>query len=188
MRAPLAAILLSGAALAASAQTLQGLKVEPARAKVGEEVKVTATFDISQGLNCNVRFEFGDGEQRNVVINQIDDATMVLRHRYAAPGTYTVNVLPRTAMPTLKCMGDDMHATVAVAGGSAAAAAPGKAAAPKPSCPGGWTLDAKSVNKKTGAYLCRAKPGTAAPAERLACPNGLGYYENLGKGLLGCRE
>jgi hypothetical protein len=185
MKAPLAAILLSGAALAASAQTLQGLKVEPALAKVGEEVKVTATFEISQGLNCNVRFEFGDGEQRNVAINQIDDATMVLRHRYAAHGTYTVNVLPRTAMPTLKCLGDDLHATVTVGGGSASA---GKAAAPKPSCPAGWTLDAKSVNKKTGAYLCRAKPGTAAPAQRLACPAGLGYYENTGKGLLGCRE
>lgn len=184
MKEPIVAILLAGAAWAAPAQTLQGLQVEPERAKVGEQVKVSATFDISQGLNCNVRFEFGDGEQRNVVINQIEDATMVLRHRYAAPGTYTVKVLPRTAMPALKCLGDDLSATVAVAGGRGAASA----GAPKPACPGGWTLDAKSVNRKTGAYLCRARAGTAPPADRLACPAGLGYYENTGKGLLGCRE
>src|SRR5574337_402396 len=185
MKRPIAAFLLTGAAVFATAQTLQGLRVEPAHAKVGEEVRVTATFDISKGLNCNVRFEFGDGEQRNVAINQIEDATMVLRHRYTAPGTYTVNVLPRTAMPALKCLGDDLHATVTVGGGSAATGA-GSAAVPGPSCPAGWTLDAKSINRKTGAYLCRAKPGTAAPAQRLACPGGLGYYENTGKGLLGC--
>ena len=48
-------------------------------------------------------------------------------------------------------------------------------------------LDKKSVNKKTGAYTCTAKAGTAAPASHAACPGSLSYFENSKKGHLGCK-
>jgi hypothetical protein len=66
-----------------------------------------------------------------------------------------------------------------------ATAAPAAAAAP--ACPEGWKLDKKSVSKKTGAFTCTAKAGTAAPAGKLACAGTLGYFENTKKGQLGCR-
>ena len=63
----------------------------------------------------------------------------------------------------------------------------GAAAAAAPSCPEGWKLNAKSVNKKSGAYTCTAKAGTAAPASHAACPGSLSYFENSKKGQLGSK-
>ena len=69
----------------------------------------------------------------------------------------------------------------------AAVAPAGKAVASGPKCPEGWKLAARSVNKKSGAFACSAKAGTAAPAQRLECPGSLTYFENTKKGQLGCR-
>jgi hypothetical protein len=167
------------------AQTLTSIKVEPATARVGQPVTLTAQFDISKGLNCNVRVRFGDGVQDDFKVNQEKDATMVMTHVYQKPGDYTVDVEPRRALPLLGCLGAQLHAKVAVAA-AAPAAAPAKAAAPQ-RCPDGWTLVAKSVNKKTGAFQCSAKPNAVAPATRPACPGELTYVENLKKGQIGCR-
>lgn len=193
MKSTLLALALAATTLGASAQTLKSVQVEPASLAAGNEATVTVRFDIEQALNCHVRVEFGDGAQQNVVVNQAKDATMVLKHRYAKPGSYTVAVLPRTAMPVLKCTGQDQKAKLTVTAGAtappAAASAAKMAAAPAaPACPTGWTLDSKTVNKKTGAYTCKAKAGTAAPEGKLACPGTLGYFENAKKGQLGCRE
>lgn len=195
MKTLLVTLALAASPLLAGAQTLQGISVEPASATVGQEVTLTARFDVSNGQNCNVRVEYGDGAQENVAINQEKDATMVLKHRYAKPGSYTVAVLPVTKMPAFKCLGADQRASVSVAAAAAAVPAPAmgpaKPAAPAlaaiPQCPLGWTLDAKSVSRKTGAFLCRAKSGTALPEARLDCPGDLGYHENRKKGQLGCR-
>ena len=56
-----------------------------------------------------------------------------------------------------------------------------------PSCPEGWKLDAKSVVKKTGAYACSAKAGTAIPDKKPVCPGELSYFENSKKGMFGCK-
>jgi hypothetical protein len=186
------ALLATTVALAAApvaAQTLTAVKVEPAAARAGQPVTLTAQFDISKGLNCNVRVRFGDGAQTDFKVNQEKDATMVLTHVYQKPGTYTVDVEPRRALPLLGCLGEQLHAKVAVAAAAVAvpaAAAADKAVAPQ-RCPDGWTLVAKSVNKKTGAFQCSAKPGAAAPANRPGCPGDLTYVENLKKGQIGCR-
>ena len=186
------ALALAAATLGVSAQTLKSVQVEPASLAAGGEASVTVRFDIEQALNCHVRVEFGDGTQQNLVVNQAKDATMVLKHRYAKPGSYTVAVLPRTAMPVLKCTGQDQKAKLTVTAGAGATApthgASAAKVAPAPTCPNGWTLDSKSVNKKTGAFTCKAKAGTAAPDGKLACPGALGYFENAKKGQLGCRE
>lgn len=188
----LATLALLAAGLA-QAQTLKSVKVEPAAAKVGEPVAVTAELDVSAGLNCGLRLHFGDGSTADAKINQQKDASYRVEHRYAKPGSYTVKAEPKTMLPVGKCLGKNQEAQVVVAAAMAApaatpaaASAPAKAAA-GPACPSGWALDAKSVSKKTGAYTCKAKAGTAAPADKLACPGSLGYYENTKKGQLGCR-
>jgi len=193
LRTWIPALALAATTLGASAQTLKSVQVEPASLAAGGEATVTVQFDIEQALNCHVRVEFGDGAQQNLVVNQAKDATMVLKHRYAKPGSYTVSVLPRTAMPVLKCTGKDQKAKVTVTAGAVAtaptpAASAAKVVAAAPACPTGWTLDSKSVSKKTGAFTCKAKAGTAVPDGKLACPGTLGYFENAKKGQLGCRE
>jgi hypothetical protein len=190
------AALLGLAAVAASAQRLDSVSVTPANAKPGEAVTITARFDVSGGLNCAARVHFGDGQTQDIKINQDKDANYRLSHSYANAGTYTVKIEPKTALPTMKCLGANQEAKVTVmappppappvaAAPAAAPAAPAKAGGP--ACPAGWTLIAKSVNKKSGAFECSAKSGTAAPADKLACPGKLGYYENTKTGRLGCR-
>ena len=169
----------------AAAQTLTGIKLEPATVRVGEPVKITGTFDNADNPNCNVRVNYGQGPTQNFKINQLKDVPLITSHSYAKPGTYKVALEPRTAMPMIKCVGKDQTATVTVL-----AAAPVAAAAPAgrgTQCPDGWKLNAKSVNKKNGAYTCTAKAGTALPAAKLDCTAPLGYFENKAKGQLGCR-
>jgi hypothetical protein len=177
------AIVFAAAPLAA--QTLQSVKVEPATAEPGKPVTITAAFDISNGLNCNVRINFGDGASQDQKINQEKDANLAVLHTYAKAGTYTVKVEPKTKLPALKCLGKNQEAVVKVVAPAPAATAAAAAAAP--GCPEGWKLDKKSVNKKTGAYTCTAKAGTAAPASHAACPGSLSYFENTKKGQLGCK-
>ena len=180
-------LLIAAAAVIASAplaaQTLQSVKVDPATAEPGKPVTITAAFDISGGLNCNVRINFGDGASQDQKVNQEKDANLAVQHTYAKPGSYTVKVEPKTKLPALKCLGKNQEAVVKVV----APAPAGAAVAAAPSCPEGWKLDKKSVNKKSGAYTCTAKAGTAAPASHAACPGSLSYFENTKKGQLGCK-
>lgn len=187
-------LLLAATPLLASAQTLQSVKVEPANPRVGEPVTITVSLDVSQGMNCGLRLHYGDGQQEDVKINQAQDAVFTRQHRYAQAGNYTFKAEPKTQLPVLKCLGRNQEARLTVAPASATTTAPGaQAAAPampaaaSTPCPGGWALEPKGQNKKTGAFTCTARPGSPAPAERLACPGSLGYYENLKKGQIGCR-
>jgi hypothetical protein len=169
-------------ALAAPAQTISALKLEPAAAKAGEPVKITATFDNADTPNCNVRLYFGDGKSQDFKINQTKDVPLVTSYTYAKAGSYTLMVEGKTALPMLKCLGANQRATLKVA---AAEAKPVDKAAAE--CPAGWSMDNKSLNKKTGAFTCKAKAGAALPTAKLDCPAPLGYFENKSKGLLGCR-
>jgi hypothetical protein len=187
-RSLFAACIFAAFALPATAQTIANVTVEPAAAKVGEPVKITANFDKAENPNCNVRVNFGDGVTKDFKINQAKDVPMVAMHTYTKAGEFKVRVEGKTALPVLKCNGVTKSALVKVAAlapAPAAAAMPAKAAGP--SCPDGWKLSAASVNKKSGAYTCAAKSGTALPTAKLECPGALGYFENKAKGQLGCR-
>ena len=188
MRNCLFALCLSASLLAlpASAQIIANIKVEPSTAKVGEPVTVTATFDNAENPNCNVRVNFGDGVSKDFKINQAKDVPLVTSHTYTKAGDFKVRAEGKTALPVLKCNGVTKSAMVKVAAPPppVAAAMPAKAAGP--SCPDGWKLSAAGVSKKSGAYTCTAKAGTALPAAKLDCPAPLGYFENKAKGKLGC--
>jgi hypothetical protein len=175
--------------VAVQAQTLTGIKVEPAQITPGETVKVTVSFDVEGGvINCGLRIHFGDGNTVDYKINQKKDVPLVTPRTYAKAGDYRIMAEPKTVMPLMKCLGNNQTATLKVSAAGAApvdkGGKPGKAAKASPQCPEGWTLDKKSV-KKSGAYNCRAASGT--PAVKLACPADLDYFENTKKGLIGCR-
>lgn len=173
----LLAALLTLCVGSAWGQTISGLKVEPAQPRAGEPVQITVLFDNADNPNCNVRLHFGDGINRDHKVNQAKDVPLVRSHTYVKAGQYTVKAEGKTALPMLKCLGANQTALVKVV----AATAKG------PGCPAGWKLDAKSVNKKTGAYTCAGKAGTAAPAAKPDCPAPLSYFENTTRGQFGCR-
>lgn len=171
-------------ATAAPAQILIGAKVEPVNAHPGQQVTMTASFGNADNPNCGVRVHWGDGQTQDFKVNQPKDVPLSLQHSYAKPGSYTVMVEPKSLGMTLKCVGDSQRATVSVVVHAPARAA---ADAKAPTCPAGWQLDAKSVNKKTGAFSCSAKAGTKAPEPEPICPGNLTYFHNAKRGQLGCK-
>lgn len=185
-RSVFAGLLCAACVLPAAAQTITTVTVEPAQARVGEPVKITVNFDKADAIGCNVRVFFGDGGNQDNKINQDKDVPKILTHTYTSAGDFTVKAEGKTALPLPKCSGKTQSASVKVAAAAPVAAAAAAAAA-GPSCPEGWKLNAKSVSKKSGAFTCAAKAGTALPAAKLACPGDLGYFENKAKGQLGCR-
>ena len=187
--AALGAIVLTAAAGPLGAQTLLDARVEPASVQPNQPVKLTANFGNADNPNCGVRVHWGDGQSNDFKINQSKDVPLVTQHAYAKPGSYTVMVEPKTQGIALKCVGANQRATVAVVAPPppAAASSPAATTAKAPTCPAGWKLDAKSVNKKTGAYTCSAKAGTAAPNPAPQCPGALTYFHNAKRGQLGCR-
>jgi hypothetical protein len=174
---------------AAGAQTLLDAKVEPAIVSTGRPVTLTANFSNADNPNCGVRVHWGDGRQMDLRINQAKDVPLVARHSYAKPGSYTVMVEPKTQGLSMKCVGANQRVAVTVTAPPPAAAAPAQAAAaPRgPACAAAWTLDAKSVNRKSGAYTCNARSGTAMPTPAPDCPGALTFFYNAKRGQYGCR-
>ena len=197
IRHTLAAIIAALTAVwvtAVSAQTLIGIKVEPAQIKAGETVKLTADLEAKGNqINCGLLFVWGDGTTSSEKITSERDIPRVATHTYAKAGNYTVSVEPTKAGSSLKCLGKDLKATVAVAAlpvtatPVAAASAAKPAAKPADLCPADWKLAKPGMNKKTQAFTCTAKPNTKLPEAKVNCPGDLTYFENAKKGQLGCR-
>jgi hypothetical protein len=172
---------------AAQAQTITGITVSPS-VQVGQPAQVTVTFDVPNTVYCGLRLDWGDNTGADV---PIDDAKLVpytTSHAYSAPGDYRVTAEGRKVMSRLNCLGKQIGASVKVLP-KPAAAEPVAAGLVKPAplCADGWKLDAKGQNKKTKAFTCTAKAGTALPAVKTTCPGDLTYFENVKKGQLGCR-
>lgn len=199
--AALAATLLFASAL--QAQTLTGVQLDRSAVKVGEAVHATASLTHGDAINCGLRINWGDGKGDDHKITEASHIPLKASHTYAQPGDYTVVVEPKKVTSHLGCIGKKQSAVVKVAAAAppppAAAPAPAPAAAPPAPakaasapqaaarCPSGWTLNAKSVNRKTGAFTCTAKAGTPVAGDKLSCPGDLTYFENVKKGQLGCR-
>lgn len=188
-----------GAALAlwatgATAQTIASLSVDKSPVQVGQTVTATVRLDAADSYNCGLRFYWGDGVTQDIKVLEAAQNPLVLRHTYNRPGQYALMAEGKKVTSHLKCTGANARATVQVvlppsppapvAMTNAPSASP--AAAPNP-CPAGWKLDAKSVNRKTGAFTCTAKAGTPAPEMKLSCRGDSGYFENPKKGQMGCK-
>lgn len=210
----LLAAILALCAGTVAAQTLSGLKVLPAQVTLGEAVKATVAFDVTDGLNCGMRLNWGDGSFLESRINQAKDVPTVASHQYAKPGNYTVVAEPRKVGGSFKCAGKNQSVAVAVLAPAVAAPmvaapvfvapspvpAPGGMRAPPPQaaapaaranaigvCPSGWLLTKAGIHKKTSAFTCTAKANTPIPEPKVLCPGDLTYFENMKKGQLGCR-
>jgi hypothetical protein len=187
------ALLLSLLCSAAFAQTLTGFKLDAPQATVGQPIKATIDFEVTNNVFCGVRIDWGDGIGDELKIDKPTKVPYAISHTYSKAGDYLVTVKPEKVTSHLRCMGKNQQtnlkvvaAAVAPAASAPAVVSPAKASNTH-TCPSGWALNAKSVNKKTQAFTCSAKAGTAAPDKKLECAGDTGYFENVKKGVLGCR-
>lgn len=191
--APAALALALGCSLATGAMATAKIeKVEPASPSVTlEGGKATVRFTISGSSddkdNCGFWVDYGDGDSPDTRILSKADGLLprVMEHTFSKPGTFTVKVKGQRVKTTLGCNGEASGVVniVAPAGAKAAPAAKAAAATPlAPSCPDGWQVQAKSVDKKSGAFACVPK----MPEKKLECGPGLAYYESAA--AVGCRK
>lgn len=182
----------------AHAQKMTGIALDKGQNTVGQAVKATVSLDAPEGsANCGLMLNWGDGSTEDIKIFQKDHMPVVRQHTYAKPGNYSVTAEAKKVTSHLGCLGKKLSTSVqivapaasptasaAVSAPASVAAAPTKPASP---CPDGWKLDAKSVNKKTGAFTCTAKAGTKLPDKKLECGGDTGYFENAKKAQIGCK-
>jgi hypothetical protein len=188
MRLGIVALVLAMATGAVMAQKLVDVKVDVAQAQVGQTVTATVGLEATDRPNCGLRVRWGDGAVTERRINDAKSFPVVATHAYAKAGDYTVVADPGRVGGSLGCVGKKASTAVkVVAPPPPVAAAPAAKAPAGPACPDGWMLNTKSVVKKTGAYTCTAKAGTALPEKKPACPGDLTYFENGKKGMLGCK-
>lgn len=179
----------------AHAGTIRAVKVEPASAQVGAQVKVIVEGD-DEGI-CGLRVEYGNGDFDLTKMSQgRDNFPRSFMKVYNKAGTYTIVAKGGRDGSALGCPGE-ARATVTVAeapkpAAAPAAAAPGAAATAAkpaaPSCPEGYAVNAKSVNSKTGAFSCTAQKGAKKPEKALDCPTGTAYFVTPKGSSLGCRK
>jgi hypothetical protein len=111
----LGALLL--ASVAAHAQFMTGVNIEPARPAVGVPTRITASFDVKDDIvNCGLRVRYSDGTAEDYHrLNQSKDVPLRLTHTFSKPGEHTVWFEPRTKVPTFRCGGGDLALKVMVA-------------------------------------------------------------------------
>jgi hypothetical protein len=138
------------------------------------------------GTYCGVNVQWGDGSNEDIKIDKKDgEFPRQISHTYAKPGQGTIKVKGTRAGSRMNCSGQEQSAviTVLTPANQTTYAAP---VAANPACPEGWKLNAKSVDKKSGAYLCTASAKTKLPETKPTCPAGTKYTEK--KGSLGCSK
>ena len=91
--------------VAAAAQTVTGIAVEPAQIRPGETAQVTVSFEVDGPINCGLRIHFGDGNFVDYKINQQKDVPLVVPRVYASAGEYRIMAEPKTVPPILRCSG-----------------------------------------------------------------------------------
>ena len=187
-----AAAALSGMAGTSMAGTISGVKAEPASATVGAQVKVTVTGD-DEGI-CGLRVEYGNGDFDLTKMNAgRDNFPRSFNKTYNKAGTYTIIAKGGRDGSAMGCPGEaKTTVTIAEAPKPAAAAAPAAgakpAAAAAPACPEGYNLNAKTVDKKSGAFTCAATKGAKKPEKALECPAGTEYFATPKGSSLGCKK
>jgi hypothetical protein len=164
------------------------------QAQVGQTVTATVELDATGTPNCGLRVRWGDGAVTERKINSAAEVPFVTTHTYAKAGRLHDGCRPgpRGWQPGL-CRQECQHdregvRTCTGCSGARCLGISCQTAAALPDLPR-W-LEAQCQDRwsrRSGAYTCTAKAGTATPDKKPACPGDLTYFENSKKGLLGCR-
>jgi hypothetical protein len=181
-------------AACALAGNISGVKIEPANATVGQQVKITVSGE-DEGI-CGLRVEYGNGDVDVTKMNAgRDNFPRSFMKAYNKAGTYTVVAKGGKDGSAFGCTGESKATVTVSEAPKPAAAAPVSGAAPgaakaAPTCPDGFALNSKSVDGKTGAYTCTGSSDAKKPEKGAECPTGTAYfYSKNSKGVsLGCKK
>ncbi len=176
-------VMASGAAHALN--KIESVRVEPAGIKAGSSVTITVTGDETQGNNCGLRINYGDGDGLDVKVVDKDQFPRTFTKTYARPGTYTVSAEGKKVTSHFGCIG---RARVTLVVDALSTSAPAPTPAPVPvappvsapaassppaartvgaGCPQGYQA---SYVAPGGTYSCRPMPN--APARTPVCLDG----------------
>jgi len=171
------AVALSlGFAAPVQADGIASVKVEPAVAKVGQEVQITVSAEGEGTRFCGLRIEFGDGSNSDIKIASSEKQFPVtVGKTYSAPGSYTVKARGKTVTTHARCPGS-AEAVVDVAASAPVAAGP--------ACPEGYAMQGKPG--KAGNFTCKAGKGAKKPEKAMECGDDLEYFQT--RDTLGCRQ
>ena len=185
----IAATLTMVSSAAFAVNKIESVKVEPARIRAGSSVTITVTGDETQGSNCGLRINYGDGGGLDVKVVDKEQFPRTFTKTYASPGTYTVSAEGKKVTTHFGCIGGAKTTLVVEA---AAAPAPPPATAPIPApapaattpapapaakqgaraignCPAGYQASYVAAD---GGFACKPPVGAVASAPNLVCPAG----------------
>jgi hypothetical protein len=168
------AVWIAAWALAASvqAQTVSGVKLEPAQAKVGEPVKITVSFEPTELSNCALRVHFGDGQVQKYTVSKASDMPLVITRAYDKPGQYRIDVEPTTAGITLKCLGRRTQVMLNVAAVPSPTPTVSSAVTPSSSVRPTATTAPATVTASAPTAASTATTTAAVPSKTALCPEG----------------
>lgn len=160
------------------------VKVEPNPAKAGQEVKITIAAEGEAPGFCGMVVHFDDAsESRQIKIDGKEGKFPVtIAKTYAKAGSYSIKAEGRKITTHFPCVG---NATAKLVVEGAPAPAPA-AAAPAPVCPEGYKMTGKVG--KAGDFTCKGGKGAKAPAQPMACGEGLESFSNDKAKQVGCRK
>lgn len=157
------------------------VKVEPNPAKAGQEVKIIIAAEGETPGFCGMVVHFDDGsESRQIKIDGKEGKFPVtIAKTYAKAGGYSIKAEGRKITTHFPCVGS-ATAKLVVEG------APAPAPVAAPACPEGYKMAGKAG--KAGDFTCKGGKGAKAPAQPLACGEGLEYFSNDKAKQVGCRK
>lgn len=191
LRTPALSLLLAGciSTTAFSAGIDKITPSSPTATLVGGKatVKFTVSGVSDDADNCGIWVDYGDGDNPDTrVISKAEGLLpRVFEHTFTKPGGFSVQAKGQRVKTIFGCRGDaSTMVTILAPGGAKPSQAAAKAvSAPvAPACPDGWQVQARSVDKKTGAFTC----APTMPAKKIDCGPGLAYYES--GSVIGCRR
>ncbi len=148
-------------------------------------IKFTITGVSDDADNCGYWVDYGDGDSPDTRVLSKSEGLLprVMEHTFTKPGGFSVQVKGQRVKALFGCRGDASTMVTILAPGGKPSAVAVKSAAPLSSyCPDGWQVQARSVDRKTGAFSCTP----VLPTKKIECGPGLAYYESGGS--LGCRK
>ena len=190
--AMIAAALAMACGAAFAVNKIEGVTIQPASIKAGSSVTITVAGDETQGHNCGLRINYGNGEGLDVKVVNKDQFPRTFTKTYANPGNYTVSVEGKKVTTHFPCNGSAKATLVVEAPpppppAATPAPTPGTAPAAKaaaPSCPVGYQA---SYAAKDGSFQCRQIPDAPTRATRTSCPTGYQMGPSAKDGSYTCR-
>jgi hypothetical protein len=194
---PITAVLVMATSTAFAVNRIESVRIDPASVMAGSTVTITITGDETQGNNCGLRINYGDGQGLDVKVVGRDQFPRSFTKTYAVPGNYTVSVEGKRVTTHFGCEGS-ARALVAVQGAAASPTAPAVVPAPVPAQvpaakPGARVVGAgcaegyqASYVAADGSYQCRPM-NAAAKSVRPACAAGYQASYAAQDGTFGCR-